>query len=113
MQEAGVEDRIIKGTAGRLVRSRRHCAESHRHAAEEVSKAVQNRSVMLLRCEGFGDGGSLPRGHALPEQLLMLHDTGEEPSRRRQHHAAIFEADLAHLVAADAACIGRSVDPRR
>ena len=113
MQEAGVEDCIIKGTwVGWFVPAGTP-QKAIAMLAEEVSKAVQNRSVMLLRCEGFGDGGSLPRGHSLPEQLLMLHDTGEEPSRRRQHHAAIFEADIAHLVAADAACIGRSVDPRR
>jgi hypothetical protein len=52
-------------------------------------------------------------GNALPEQLLVLPDISEEPSRRRQHHSAVFKAHLAHLIAADAAWIGRGIDARR
>lgn len=44
-------------------------------------------------------------GDALPEQFLMLHHAGVEAARRRKHHAAVLEAHVAVLVAADA--VGR------
>src|SRR5581483_1965998 len=50
---------------------------------------------------------------AFPEQLLPLHHALVEPPRRAQHHAAVLEAHGAHLVAADAARIGRGVDAGR
>src|SRR5215204_2602192 len=50
---------------------------------------------------------------ALPGQFLMLHDAGIKPPRRRQHHRSVLEADMADLIAADPAGVGRSVNARR
>ena len=48
-----------------------------------------------------------PSRNPFPDQFLVLHEAGVEPAWRAQHQPAVDERDRAHLVAADAACVGR------
>src|SRR5437667_2970693 len=74
-------------------------------------RPIITQSASLRREAAAGLPLFLFRGDALPGQFAVFLAGLGLPRRRLEDHAVAIEADLAHLVAADARRVGGGVDP--